>query len=102
RNHENTKVRRRTKIFFLKSWFQNEARPLVAQAFRPANVRAGSPEGLRYRNLGTPFKKKELRDLPCSSCSSWFRRESHIPQDDVIHGRGEEQGVDAVENSAVA
>jgi hypothetical protein len=26
---------------------------IAAQAFRPANGRAGSPEGLRYRNLGT-------------------------------------------------
>jgi predicted O-methyltransferase YrrM len=32
----------------LDSGFQQYARPLVAQAFRPANGGAGSPEGLRY------------------------------------------------------
>jgi len=30
------------------------APPTVAQAFRPAPRRAGSPEGLRYRNAGNP------------------------------------------------
>jgi len=29
-------------------------RPTVAQAFRPANDRAGSPEGLRYEARGQP------------------------------------------------
>jgi len=31
-------------------------RPTVAQAFRPANDRAGSPEGLRYGHLSRDGK----------------------------------------------
>ena len=36
-----------------RSAFQNCRPPLVAQAFRPADGRPGSPKGLRYRNFET-------------------------------------------------
>src|SRR5205823_8730592 len=39
-----------------KSALRNCRRPPVAQAFRPANGRRGSPEGLRYRNFATRAK----------------------------------------------
>src|SRR5258705_11217356 len=40
-----------------KSRLRNRRRPEVAQAFRPANGRRGSPEGLRYVNFATCSQK---------------------------------------------
>jgi hypothetical protein len=50
-----------------KSGLQNYARSLVAQAFRPASGRAGSPEGLRYGNF--ELQSRGLRGGPgCPVC----------------------------------
>src|SRR5262245_37133019 len=53
-----------------KSAFQNDARPLVAQAFGPANGRAGSSPPQRGCRVGTPALRLRYRSFETSSKES--------------------------------